>query len=128
MPHHPNDIEKRHHLVGFFSGGTRRMYPHQFHKGDEVIELTGPYRVAVNEGNSHIDAVRAGFGISQCIRFAAEPYLARGELVEVLTDWDYPALPVHVVYPPNRHLSAKVRVFVDWAAELFAQNPKLQRA
>jgi LysR family transcriptional regulator for bpeEF and oprC len=34
---------------------------------------------------------------------------------------------VHVVYPPNRHLSAKVRVFVDWAADLFAKNPKLQR-
>jgi len=46
----------------------------------------------------------------------------------VLDDWPQPALPVYVVYPPNRHLSAKVRAFVDWAAELFAQNPLLQRA
>jgi LysR family transcriptional regulator, regulator for bpeEF and oprC len=45
----------------------------------------------------------------------------------VLPDWTRPALPVHVVYPPNRHLSAKVRAFVDWAAELFARNRHLQR-
>lgn len=125
-PMHPNDIEKRHLLVAFFSGSTRRLYPHVFQKGDEFVELTGPYRVSVNEGNAHLGAVLGGFGISQCITFFAEPYLASGELVEVLADWTVPLLPVHVVYPPNRHLSAKVRAFVDWAADLFAQDPKLQ--
>ena len=126
LPQHPNDIEKRHHLIGFFSGTTRRPYPHEFHKGDEVIDLTGPYRVAVNDGNAHITAVLGGFGISQCVRLVAEPYLQSGELVEVLADWHCPPIPMHVVYPPNRHLSAKVRAFVDWAADLFAKNPQLQ--
>jgi LysR family transcriptional regulator, regulator for bpeEF and oprC len=46
-------------------------------------------------------------------------------LVEVLPEWSRPAVPVHVVYPPNRHLSAKVRAFVDWAAELFGKLPEL---
>jgi LysR family transcriptional regulator for bpeEF and oprC len=41
----------------------------------------------------------------------------------VLADWQPAALPVHVLYPANRHLSTKVRVFVDWAAELFALDP-----
>ena len=41
--------------------------------------------------------------------------------------WHREPLPIHVVYPPNRHLSAKVRAFVDWAAELFAKSPRLQR-
>ena len=57
--------------------------------------------------------------------FQAAPYLASGELVKVLADWSRPAVPMHVVYPPNRHLSAKVRAFVDWAAELFAKHPHL---
>ena len=35
-------------------------------------------------------------------------------------------MPLHVVYPPNRHLSAKLRIFVDWIAEIFAKN-KLMR-
>jgi LysR family transcriptional regulator for bpeEF and oprC len=43
----------------------------------------------------------------------------------VLADWGRPSVPLHVVYPPNRHLSAKVRAFVDWAAELFAKHPHL---
>jgi DNA-binding transcriptional LysR family regulator len=34
---------------------------------------------------------------------------------------------MHVVYPPNRHLSAKVRAFVEWVVELFARDPRLQR-
>lgn len=127
MPQHPNDIEKRHQLVGFFSSTARRPYPHEFHKGDEVIDLTSPYRVSVNDGNAHLAAVLGGFGISQCVRLVADPYLQSGQLVEVLPDWRCPPIPMHVVYPPNRHLSAKVRAFVDWAAELFAKDPQLQR-
>ena len=83
--------------------------------------------MSVNESNAHLAAVLGGFGISQCITFMADPHIASGELIELLPEWTRPPLPVHVVYPPNRHLSAKVRVFVDWAADLFAKNPKLQR-
>lgn len=126
-PQHPSEIEKRHQVVSFFAGGTRRVYPHEFNKGDEHYELSGAYRVAVNESNAHLTAVLGGFGLSQCITFMADDYIESGELVEILPEWTRPPLPVHVVYPPNRHLSAKVRVFVDWAAELFAKNPKLQR-
>ncbi|VTU19357.1 D-malate degradation protein R [Variovorax sp. SRS16] len=127
-PQHPADIEKRHLVVSFFSGSTRRIFPHEFVKGDEHIELAGPYRVSVNDSNAHMTAVLGGFGISQVITYMAEPYIASGELVEILHDWIRPPLPVHVVYPPNRHLSAKVRAFVDWAAELFAKHPRLQRS
>lgn len=38
----------------------------------------------------------------------------------MLDDWQSDSFPLHVVYPQNRHLSAKVRVFVEWIAELFA--------
>ena len=47
----------------------------------------------------------------------------RDELETVLKEWQPEAMPVHVLYPANRHLSTKVRVFVDWAAELFSQSP-----
>jgi LysR family transcriptional regulator for bpeEF and oprC len=127
VPQHPSEIEKRHHVVSFFTSGKRQVYPHEFQRGDEHFEMTGPYRVSVNESNAHMAAVLGGFGLSQCITFMAEPHLASGELIELLPEWKRAPLPVHVVYPPNRHLSAKVRVFVDWAADLFAQNPRLQR-
>jgi DNA-binding transcriptional LysR family regulator len=48
----------------------------------------------------------------------AREALAKGDLVPIFTGWTRPALPMHIVYPPNRHLSNKVRVFVDWLAKL----------
>jgi LysR family transcriptional regulator for bpeEF and oprC len=51
-----------------------------------------------------------------------EPYLASGQLRQILPDWAVEPLPLHVVYPPNRHLSNKLRVFVDWIAGLFASG------
>jgi DNA-binding transcriptional LysR family regulator len=38
----------------------------------------------------------------------------------VLDDWSRPRQALHVVYPSNRHLSAKTRLFVDWVTEVFA--------
>ncbi|RZI66238.1 LysR family transcriptional regulator [Variovorax guangxiensis] len=127
-PMHPHDLEKSHRVVNHFSGNTRRMYPLEFNKDGEHIEPNAPYRLAVNESNSHTVAVLAGLGASQMVTFVAQPYLDAGELVQILPDWTREPLPIYVVYPPNRHLSAKVRAFVDWTAELFSQHPQLQRS
>ena len=58
--------------------------------------------------------------------FALEDYLREGKLVQVLNDWITDPIPIHVVYPQNRHLSAKVRVFVEWVAELLAAHPGMR--
>lgn len=119
-PAHPNDLEQGHTLINFFSPRTGRPYPNIFERGGERVEFAGRYKVSVNESNANVAAVRAGLGISQSARFAVAPYLASGELVEVLPDWSHPLIPIYVVYPPNRHLSARVRAFVEWTVELFA--------
>ena len=51
-----------------------------------------------------------------------EEHLASGALVPVLRDWTSDPVPLYVVYPPNRHLSTKLRVFVDWVAEVFGAS------
>jgi len=126
VPAHPNDLEQGHQTVNYFSARTGRQYPHEFVKGDEHIEISGRHRLSVNEANAVTEAVLAGLGISQIGSFGAAPLLANGTLIQLLKEWTHPPIPVYVVYPPNRHLSAKVRAFVDWAAELFAGNPLLQ--
>ena len=50
-----------------------------------------------------------------------------GALEPLFNGWWTAAKPIHVVYPPNRHLSNKVRVFVDWVADLFARHDLIQR-
>ncbi|MBW8311584.1 MAG: LysR family transcriptional regulator, partial [Rhizobium sp.] len=89
--------------------------------------VTGPYQLSVNEGNAYVTSIVAGLGIGQITSWQAQRHLASGTLVQLLPDWTQPLLPVYVVYPPNRHLSAKVRAFVDWAAELFQREDHLQR-
>jgi LysR family transcriptional regulator for bpeEF and oprC len=125
-PAHPTELERGHQLLHYFSARTGRPYPHLFVQGDEHHEITGTYQLSVNESNALTTAVTSGLGVAQIARFGIEPMLTDGVLTRVLPDWSHPVLPVYVVYPPNRHLSAKVRAFVDWAAELFAQSPALQ--
>jgi LysR family transcriptional regulator for bpeEF and oprC len=126
-PQQPEDLEGGHTTVNYFSSRTGRPYPHLFEKDGRTLEISGRYRVALNDSNALLAAVLAGLGISQVASFAAAPHLESGELVPVLADWKRPAIPLHVVYPPNRHLSAKVRAFVEWVADLLARNPHVQR-
>ena len=75
---------------------------------------------AVNESTAHLSSLLAGLGIGQTFRFMAQPHIDSGRLVAILDDWTRPRHPIHVMYPPNRHLNAKLRVFVDWVADVFA--------
>ena len=126
-PTHPLEIEEKHASVIYFSPQSGRHYPLEFRRGDESIDITGPYQLSVNESNAYVTSIVAGLGIGQIISWQAQRYLDSGALVQLLPDWTQPLLPVYVVYPPNRHLSAKVRAFVDWAAELFQREDHLQR-
>jgi DNA-binding transcriptional LysR family regulator len=126
-PQHPLDLERGHRSVIYFSPVSTRRHPLEFHKDGEVIEIAGPSLLSVNESNAYVSALVANQGVGQITTFQAQQHIEHGELVRVLADWSHPLLPVYVVYPPNRHLSAKVRAFVDWVVELFASDPRLQR-
>ncbi|ODS61232.1 MAG: LysR family transcriptional regulator [Acidovorax sp. SCN 65-108] len=126
-PTHPLEIEEKHASVIYFSPQSGRHYPLEFVKGSESIDITGPYQLSVNEANAYVTSVLAGLGIGQITSYQAQQHLQNGALVQLMPEWTQPPLPVYVVYPPNRHLSAKVRAFVDWAAELFQRETHLQR-
>ena len=126
-PVHPLEVEEKHSSLLYFSPQSGRHYPLEFRKGTESIDIHGPYQVSVNEANAYVSAAVQGLGIAQITSFQAQRHLQSGALVQLLPEWTQPVLPVYVVYPPNRHLSAKVRAFVDWAAELFQREPYMQR-
>ena len=62
--------------------------------------------------------IRIDLGVAQAPGFLVRDAIAKGDLVRVLPEWNREPLPLYVVYPPNRHLSNKVLVFVDWLAKL----------
>ena len=126
-PRHPTDLEKDHYVVSYFSIRTGKAFPLSFRRKGETVELVTRYVVSVNDGNAYLEAALVGMGVAQVPVFMAQQHLARGALQLVLTDWTMEPLPLHVVYPPNRHLSNKLRVFVDWIADLFATHDLIQR-
>jgi LysR family transcriptional regulator for bpeEF and oprC len=54
------------------------------------------------------------------------PTAVADRIEQVLVDWTAEQFPISVIYPQNRHLSAKVRVFVDWVSELIQEEPIFQ--
>jgi DNA-binding transcriptional LysR family regulator len=125
-PRHPRDLEDGHLAIGYRRAGTSRIMPFTFASPKETIEIQGDYVVSLNDGTGYVAAGLAGLGVMQVPTFMAGAHIASGRLVPVLTDWCTKPKPLHIIYPPNRHLSNKVRVFVDWLAELFARNELLQ--
>jgi DNA-binding transcriptional LysR family regulator len=118
-PLHPSDLENGHQMVRYFFAGTHRRLPVEFFRANERITVEADYFVAVNDSNALLVAALAGMGVLQTLRFMAEPHFKSGALVQLLEDWSLEPNPIYIVYSPNRHLSARVRVFVDWLVELF---------
>ncbi|HWP18776.1 MAG TPA: LysR family transcriptional regulator [Burkholderiaceae bacterium] len=121
MPSHPKELTGSHHrVVGFLRASSGKVAPMQMRRGDERIEVEGRCVVAVDDGNAYLAAGLAGMGVLWLPTYMAEKHAARGELVRLLEDWHLEPMPMYAVFPPNRYVSAKVRVFIDWVASLMA--------
>jgi LysR family transcriptional regulator for bpeEF and oprC len=81
--------------------------------------------VSVNDGEAYVACGLQGFGLIQTPQFMIHEHLKSGRLVPVLPHIVSPPVPISVAYLQNRHLSAKVRAFVDWVSELFGNCPYL---
>jgi len=124
-PTHPNEL-LQHRCINYFSGKNGKIYDWDFTRDGERIELPLPGRIALNDSNTYVHAGLAGLGVIQMTDYLLLRHVQEGRMVQILPDWSSDPLPVHVVYPQNRHLSAKVRVFVEWVSELFANHPQMR--
>ncbi|MCE3264880.1 MAG: LysR family transcriptional regulator [Pseudoduganella sp.] len=125
VPAHPRDLE-RHRCVNYFSSKSGKIYNWDYTRDGERIEMTLPGHIALNDSNAYLQAGLAGLGIIMMTDVQLASHGRDGRLVQVLEDWVTDPLPIHVVYPQNRHLSAKVRVFVEWVADLMVSHPQMR--
>ena len=118
-----NDLQSQgHEMVSFLSGADDKPIPLDFVVDGKVREITLPASISVTGADSYAACASAGLGLIQVPRYRVADDLRAGRLVEVLPDFPPDPMPVSVLYPQNRQLSTRVRVFVDWLADLFAKT------
>jgi DNA-binding transcriptional LysR family regulator len=78
--------------------------------------ITPPGRLVFDHGEAMVEAALAGGGFTCAHRYIVAPLIAQGRLVEVFACHPDDATPIYAVYPSSRHLSPRVRAFVDLLA------------
>ncbi|CAI8740943.1 LysR family transcriptional regulator, regulator for bpeEF and oprC [Pseudomonas sp. IT-P12] len=125
-PAHPRDLEASgHRIVGFLWARTGKPVPYALEKQGERVQVKGRYALAVDDGNAYLAAGLAGLGVLWLPRYMSRAFEASGELVPLFEDWRLETMPLYIAFPPNRHISLKLRVFIDWVAELLARHAPL---
>ncbi|MBR1129051.1 LysR family transcriptional regulator [Bradyrhizobium iriomotense] len=120
MPTTPDALEG-HQMVGFVSSRTGDVLPLEFSVGGALRQIVLPSRVRVNNSDTMADLARLGFGLVQAPRYRFADDLASGRLVEVLADYPPSPTPLSALYPQNRQLALRLRVFLDWVSGIFAE-------
>ncbi|MBX4598819.1 LysR family transcriptional regulator [Klebsiella pneumoniae] len=122
-PAHPRELQNTDHcIVGFLSSRTSKIDPLVLCSENERIEITGNYVLAVDDGNAYLDAGLVGLGVIALPNYMAAAHQAVGALIPLFTQWRISPMPLYLAFPPNRHVNAKLRVFIDWIVELMEQH------
>lgn len=109
-PHHPSEIAA-HRTVHF--GALSAAPDWRFVEDGREVRVACAPRFTTNSADAAIYHAEQGGGLTRVLAYQAAEGLAGGRLKAVLVDYEIAPLPIHLVYPTSRLLSAKVRAFVD---------------
>jgi DNA-binding transcriptional LysR family regulator len=115
-PAHPHDL-RQHDCLAYGYLATGNQWKLTGPDGDHWIHI--PWTLCSNNGEVLRDAVVKGRGIALLPTFIVGADLQEGSLRSILTDYTAPEISVYAIYPQTRHLSVKVRMFIDFLIERF---------
>jgi DNA-binding transcriptional LysR family regulator len=110
VPQTPLDLAK--HTVIAASAVTPTV-EWQFVTNNKKLSVKVNPRLTVTNNDAAIQAALQGFGITRLMSYQLAPHLASGQLQTILSAYEQPRLPIHVLHSEGRQASAKVRTFVD---------------
>ncbi len=122
----PRTLEdlKDHDCIGFMFRDAPRPWPFKGPDGPVEHYPSGPVRS--NDADYIRTAVLEGLGIGHNAGWLYARDIAAGALVPVLEDYVPGPFPIHAVWPGSRRLAGKTRVFIDFLAEVFENEPLLR--
>jgi DNA-binding transcriptional LysR family regulator len=122
-PRHPAELADHECLE--YAYGRLNTWQFVSPDGDEhFVQVSG--RLRANNGEVLVESCVAGLGVALVPDFMLGDHLQSGRLVRLLDDWLEWNAGVYALYPHNRHLSAKVRRFVDFLVDKLSPAPWLQ--
>jgi DNA-binding transcriptional LysR family regulator len=113
-PTTPDDL-RRHDCLAYGHLATGNQWKLTGPDGDHWIPVAA--KLCANNAEVLCDAAVKGRGIALLPTFIAGAALADGRLRAILADYKAPELAIYAIYAPTRHLSAKVRAFIDFLVE-----------
>jgi LysR family transcriptional regulator for bpeEF and oprC len=119
-PRTPSELDGR-ECITFVSGGT--AWPWRFREGSREIVHQPKGRLRTNDAEQIRAAVLAGLGLAHTPGWVFTRELASGAVRRILRKYERDPLTISAVHPQRRRLATKVRVFVDFLAEVFATKP-----
>lgn len=127
-PLHPAELEDaRHRIVSFSWSRAGKGFPYELYRDGVRVNVQGRHALAIDDGNAYLAAGLAGLGVLWLPEYMAHKHVARGELVQLFVDWHIDPMPLYLAFPSNRHISKKLRVFIDWVVALMAQHAPVRR-
>lgn len=123
LPQHPQQLhEAPHRIVGFAWTRNRRVLPRTLHRDGEQVTVQGHTVLTVDDGNAYLAAGLAGLGVLCMPAYMAKPHVDDDKLIQLFQDWQMDPMPMFLAFPQNRHVSTKLRVFIDWIVALMADR------
>jgi DNA-binding transcriptional LysR family regulator len=116
IPTHPRELSGHNCLLyGYLNNGDRW----QFVDGTEAFNLAVTGTFCANNGEALATAAAAHLGIALLPQFIVQPHIISGELQVILSNYCPQQLTVSILYPVNRHLSTKVKLFTEFLKQQF---------
>lgn len=115
-PAHPSDLAGHDVIIDRNKPAPQLL---KFSKGKDEVEVKVRGRLTLNGARAAVEAAATGVGIVCTPRYAAVPALKDGRVVEILPDWQPEHRFLWAVFPSNRYLTHRVRLFVDFLAQHF---------
>ena len=116
----PADLSAAHQFLHYGHGASVYRWPLIGPLGEETVPIQA--RLCANNGEVIRDAACNGLGIAALPLFIVAAALQDGRLVRVLPEWMPQSIPIHALYAPDKHLAAKIRLFVDFLVKNLSTN------
>ena len=124
-PRIPADLGQ-HQCLLFRMPSSGRDRPWQFRTDGDIVEVQPDSRLRLGDGEALVDAAIAGLGIAQVPDYMVADAHGAGRVVEVLSEFRAPPIPISVVYPTSRMLPPRVRVLIDALSERGAAKLRIR--